>query len=159
MALWKQILRPRRGQSMVEFAFALWIFVFMGLGLMEGAMLAWNVGTLQHAVEDGARYALRTNKERSPRWPPGTWAANTPMDETEVKQAVIFSAYGLGLATTDVQVWRNGDAACTSGSTYAGRVTGDQLRVCATYTYRPLFISAIVGGAFQVKRQAQIRVE
>jgi hypothetical protein len=158
VALWREVLRARRGQSLVEVAFSLWIFTFMGLGLMEGAMLAWNIGTLQHAVEDGARYALRTNKETLPRWPPGTWPANTPMDETEVKQAVVFSAYGLGLATTDVQVWRNGDAACTSGSTYAGRQTGDQLRVCATYIYNPLFIGPIIG-SLSVTRLAQIRVD
>ena len=144
---------------MVEVALSIWIFIFIGLGLMEGAMLAWNVGTLQHALEDGARYALRANKETSPRWPPGVWPASTPMDETEVKQAVIFSAYGLGLTASDIQVWVNGNTQCTSGSSYATRAPGQQLRVCATYTYRPLFTSVITGGAFTVKRQAQIRVE
>ena len=145
---------------MVEAAFSLSMFIFMGLGLMEGAMLAWNIGTLQHSVEDGARYALRTNKERTTRWSPWTWPANTPMDETEVKQAVIFSAYGLGLALTDVQVRvETTDETCNTGTTYATRQTGNQLRVCATYRYRPLFLTVLSGGSFNVTRQAQIMVE
>jgi hypothetical protein len=165
MAPWKQVLRPRRGQNMVEIAFSLWIFIFMGLGLMEGAMLAWNVGSLQHAVEDGARYALRTNKERFPRWPPGTWAVNTPMDELEVEQAVVFSAYGLGLLAdiTEnsilVKVNPTGDTGCATGTAYVTRATGDLLRVCATYHYTPLFLNVITGGGFDVTRQAQIMVE
>jgi hypothetical protein len=139
---------------------------------MEGAMLAWNIGTLQHAVEDGARYALRINKELVPRWtpcpcPPGSAnAANTPMNELEVERAVVFSAYGLGLVadiTTDsilVKVNPTADTGCATGTAYGPtRVAGDQLRVCATYTYQPLFVGLITGGAFTVTRQAQIRVE
>jgi len=159
VALGSRLLRASRGTNMVEAAFSLSMFIFMGLGLMEGAMLAWNIGTLQHAVEDGARYALRTNKERTTRWSPWSWPASTPMDETEVKQAVIFSAYGLGLALTDVHVYVEGDDACTSGSAYSARQSGNQLRVCATYHYTPLFLNVLTGGGFSVTRQAQIMVE
>jgi Flp pilus assembly protein TadG len=145
----------RRGQSMVEMAIALWVFLFIGFGLVEGALLAWRNGTLQHAVEEGARYALRAKQEDG----------ITPMDEATVKAAVIYAGYGLGLTAPDVTVrvcpaGTSCDALCGNGNAYATRVMGDQIRICAQYTHTMLLGSLVFGESTVVlERQAQIRVE
>jgi Flp pilus assembly protein TadG len=144
----------RRGQSMVEMAISLWVFLFIGLALVEGALWAWRNGTLQHAVEEGARYALRATKPD-----------NTPMDEATVKQVVINSGYGLGLTTGDitVRVCPAGtpcDPLCASGNAYATRARDDQIRICAQYTHTMLLGSLVFGvSTVALQRQAQIRVE
>ncbi|HZO28565.1 MAG TPA: TadE/TadG family type IV pilus assembly protein [Chloroflexota bacterium] len=145
----------RRGQSMVEMAIALWVFLFIGFGLVEGALWAWHNGTLQHAVEEGARYALRSKQEDGV----------TPMDEATVKAAVIATGYGLGLTAPDVTVvvCPDGtacDPLCASGPAYATRVMGDRIRVCAQYTHTMLLGSLVFGqSSVVIPRQAQIRVE
>lgn len=152
---WSRVGMARRGQSMVELALVLLVFLFVGFGLMEGALLAWNNGTLQHAVEEGARYALRAYKQDGV----------TPMDEATVKNAVIFAGYGLGLTAADVTVrvcpaGSTCDALCANGNAYATRVRGDQIRICGQYTYTTLFASLIVGSSsLTLQRQAQIKVE
>ena len=144
----------RRGQSMIEVAISLWVFLFIGFGLVEGALLAWHNGTLQHAVEEGARYALRAKK-----------LDGTAMDEATVKGAVIYAGYGLGLTAPDVtvRVCPNGtacDAQCGNGNAYATRVMGDQVRICAQYTHTMLLGTLVFGESSVVlQRQAQIRVE
>ena len=155
MRLRSKVGSARRGQSMVEFAISCWIFLFITLGLMEGAMLAWNSGTLQHAVEEGARYALRAKK------PDGS-----PMDEAKVKEIVIYAGYGLNLSASDVTVRvcpaaSSCDPLCGNGNAYnASRTTGDQIRVCAQYTYTSVFGSLVLGSStLTLDRQAQIRVE
>jgi Flp pilus assembly protein TadG len=155
MRLWSQVSAARRGQNVVELAISLWVFLFIGFGLVEGGMLAWNNGTLQHAVEEGARYALRATK-----------TDGTPMDEATVKSAVIFAGYGLGLTASDVTVrvcpvGTACDALCGNGNTYsAARQIGQQIRICAQYTYQPLFSTLITGtSSLTLQRQAQIRVE
>ena len=149
-----KLVAARRGQSMVEMAISLWVFLFIGFGLVEGALLAWHNGTLQHAVEEGARYALRA-----------TQPDDTPMDEAAVKAVVISSGYGLGLTAPDitVRVCPAGtacDALCGNGNAYATRVMGDQIRICAQYTHTTLLGDLVFGGSTMVlQRQAQIRVE
>jgi Flp pilus assembly protein TadG len=145
----------RRGQSMVELAISLWVFLFIGFGLVEGALLAWHNGTLQHAVEEGARYALRATK------PDGT-----AMDEATVEAVVIAAGYGLGLTNVDVtvRVCPDGtacDPLCGNGNAYdATRVRGDQIRICAQYTHTMLLGTFVFGESSVVfERQAQIRVE
>lgn len=144
----------RRGQSMVEMAISLWVFLFIGFGLVEGALLSWTNGTLQHAVEEGARYALRA-----------TQADGSPMDEATVQGAVIYAAYGLGLTTDDVTVrvcpaGTACDPLCGNGNAYATRAMGDQIRICGRATYTSLFATLIVGSStLTLQRQAQIRVE
>jgi Flp pilus assembly protein TadG len=145
------VLAGKSGQSMVEFAISLLVFLFVGFGVMEGAMLAWNNGTLQHAVEEGARVALR----------PST------ADETAVKNVVIDAGVGLNLATTDIivgfcPVSGTCDSLCGNVTAYSSptRPSGRQIRVCATYTYTPILGSLLVGSStLTLQRQAQVRSE
>ena len=154
MRHWSRLAARRRGQSMVEMAIALWVFLFIGFGLVEGALWAWHNGTLQHAVEEGARYALRA------RQPDGT-----AMDEAAVKAVVISAGYGLGLTAPDISVvvCPDGtacDPLCASGPAYATRELGDRIRVCAEYTHTMLLGSLVFGqSTVLLERQAQIRVE
>jgi hypothetical protein len=149
--LQSRVVGGKRGQSMVEFAVALWVFLFIGFGLMEGAMLAWTNGTLQHAVEEAARVALR----------PST------ADETAVKNVAIDAGVGLGLSLADITVGYcpvSGacDPLCANVTAYGvpPRPVGRQIRVCATHTYQPLFASLVLSGAtFTLQRQAQVRSE
>jgi Flp pilus assembly protein TadG len=145
------VLGGRRGQSMVELAIALWVFLFVGFAVFEGGMLAWNAGTLQHAVEEGARVALR----------PST------ADATAVKTVVQNAGVGLNLQPADIivgfcPVSGSCDSLCSNVTAYGAptRPAGRQIRVCATYRYTPLFLNLIIGSpTLTLRRQAQVRSE
>jgi Flp pilus assembly protein TadG len=135
---------------MIEVAISLWIFLFIGFGLVEGAWLAFANGTLQHAVEEGARVALR----------PST------ATETDVKNAVIDASAGM-LTAGDIivgfcPVAGTCEEQCGNVTAYGTppRPAGRQIRVCASYTHHPLFLSLIVGSTtVPLHRQAQVRSE
>jgi Flp pilus assembly protein TadG len=138
----------------VEVAVSLLAFLLIGFGLIEGGMLAWSNGTLQHAAEEGARYALRATK-----------TDGTAMDEATVKNAVIYAAYGLNLAAANVTVrvcpfGSTCDPLCADGNAYATRTRGDTIRVCAQVIYQPMFAGLFISNAgLSLSRQAQIKVE
>jgi len=146
-----QMLDGKRGQSMIEIAISLWVFLFIGFGLMEGAMLAWSANTLQFAVEDGARVALR----------PST------ADETAVKTAVQNAGRVLNLQASDITVGYcpvsgtcNSDCSNVTAYGVPPRPAGRQIKVCATSTYHPLFLSLVVrSSTLTLQRQAQTRSE
>jgi Flp pilus assembly protein TadG len=56
-AYWSLLWKMRHGNTAVEFAFLLPVFLVMFLGIIEFSRLLWTQSTLQHAVEAAARYA------------------------------------------------------------------------------------------------------
>ena len=69
-----------RGQSMVELALIIPIFMLVVVGLMDGAFAVFNYGTLSNAAREGARTAI------------------VDQNPVAVRNAVEDSAVGLNLA-------------------------------------------------------------
>ena len=128
--------RGRRGgwgQSTVEFALGLPIFLLAVAALLEGARAVYANAALTHAVHEGGRVA----------------ALARTVDEDAVKTAVNRSQFlslpRLNVPTADVTVAVNGSDGTTK--LYTARLPGDRVRVTARYSYRPIFFGLWPNGA------------
>lgn len=108
---------PEGGQSLVEFALVLPIFMVLVLGLFDGARAVWNYNTLAEATREGTRYAI----------------VNSSADSADIEDVVLDHASGLKQSGLTVTV--------TPGA--APRDVGSTVEVRAEYDFAPLF--AIVG--------------
>ncbi len=104
--------RRTRGQSLVEFALVLPVFLIILSGLMDMGFLLYSRMTVINAAREGARVATTMTEE-------------TP---TAIRNAITGqvsgAANGLPVATT---------------VTLGGGNPGDSFRVTVTHTYRPFF--------------------
>ncbi len=105
------------GQSLVEFALILPIFMVLVLGLFDGARAVWNYNTLAEAAREGSRYAI----------------VNSGAAASDIEGVVRDHGSGLNQASLSVTV--------TPSS--APRDVGSTVEVRAEYDFDPLF--AIVG--------------
>lgn len=58
LRLFRKLLADRRGQALVEFAFAGPILILFLIGVLEGGRMLWTNHTLQYAVDETGRYAM-----------------------------------------------------------------------------------------------------
>ena len=116
--------RPRsRGQSLVEFALVLPIFLLILSGIMDFGFLLYSRMTVINAAREGARVAMTMTED--PGAIPGA-----------VSSQVSAAAGGLDVSTTACRVPRGGSSC--SGS-FAGAVAGDSVRVTVTYIHHAFF--------------------
>ncbi len=107
-----------RGQATVEAALVLPLYLMLALGLVEGALAAYQMGVLDHLAHVGSRVA----------------ALPSTATEGDVRAAVVSAAasFHVQVASSNVSVQPIGAAS------FAARQPGQRVRVTISYTYRPV---------------------
>lgn len=106
-------LADTRGQSLVEFAVVVPVFLMIVLGLFDGARAVWHYNTLAQATREGTRYAI----------------VHSEATTTQIENVVRGHASGLSQGRLTVTVtFPDG-----------GQRPGDKVDVHATYSFKPLF--------------------
>ena len=121
--------RRDRGQSLVEFALVLPLFLLIIFGIVDAGRLIYTYNTVANSARDGARVAI-VNQSTS-----GTNTCDTTAATAWSVGCSLASGIGLGLQGADVVVqYRNptDTAAC------ATPIIGCIASVAVTGTYRPL---------------------
>jgi TadE-like protein len=127
---------------MVEAAFSMCVYLFLVMGLLEGALMAYSIGVLAHAVHDGARQAALTS--------------TTSVSVIQTRVAGTASEMTVSLQPSDVTLETKTSSGVTKA--YGARQTGDRVRVSATYSYRPL-TAFILASTLPLSRATEIMVE
>lgn len=131
-----------RGQSLVEFALAIPVFFMVLIGIAEGGYYVMATTMVNHATQEGTRLAILENT-------PNTGAVRSRV----IQQATPATT----LANGDITISVNGSSVDDAG--YAGRVTGDQLRVQTTYAHTPLVGYIFDGLTFPANARSELWVE
>jgi len=98
MSLFRQLLKRRRGQSLVEFAFAIPIAVFLLLSVVEMGRHFYTRATVRHAVQEASRYAITGQTLNDPQ-------TGQPMTRAEsIKQTLIQRATALNVNVADITI-------------------------------------------------------
>ncbi|HVE69426.1 MAG TPA: TadE family protein [Solirubrobacteraceae bacterium] len=129
--------RREGGQSLVEFALVLPIFLLLTLGLFEAGRAVWYTNTLAYAAREGTRYAI---VHGSASGADAVWPGN----EQPVKDVVRAAAVGV-VGQIDVETdWPDfrGPTACYERSC--------RVSVEVTSVFTPLPSEYLLGGAFRV---------
>lgn len=63
---WSRLLRQQRGAAAVEFAMVASVFFLLLFALLEFSLMFWVNLTMQHAVREGARYAVTGRVDLDP---------------------------------------------------------------------------------------------
>ena len=114
-----------RGIALIEMAVVLLVLLMLLFGIMEAGRAVMNYHTLYEAVSEGARFAS-VNGATSGALP---GPRSSPDVDPLVKQRVVSTAVGMGLATADVQVgWLPDNR------------PGSTVTVSASYLYKPFAI-------------------
>ena len=132
-----------RGQALVELALALPILLLVMFGVVEAGVFAFTSMTVQNAAQDGGRLA----------------ALPDTADEATVKSYVLDRAAiaPVTLDATDITITIG---CATSPCTYAGRTTGDSVRLVVNYSYSPLIAMVFGNGAsFTLTAETEYHVE
>jgi Flp pilus assembly protein TadG len=133
--------RQSRGQAIVEFALAFPIFIVLLIGLVEGGRFVFYSETLNHAVREGARYAIIHGENAIDGLPTG------PPDDpgaAAVKQAVRDAAIGVdpsAIVIPDPEYQPNNNR------------RGSSVTVTLAYTYTPI---VSVFGSITVEAEATL---
>ena len=92
------IRRNDRGQSLVEFALVLPIFLLLIFGVVDAGRLVYTYNTISNAARDGARVAI-VNQSTT-----GTATCDTTQPTAWPTGCAVASGIGLNLADADVVV-------------------------------------------------------
>lgn len=131
-------MRDDRGQSLVEFALVIPIFLLIVTGLIDVARAVWQENTLAYAAREGTRYAIVHGSASSdPVWP------NNPDDNIDLINVVRDAAIGVPNISVAVD-WPDtvGGTACYD--------RGCRVSVDATAPFVPLPSQYLMGGTFQI---------
>lgn len=139
-----RVARPRsRGQALVELALALPILLLVMFSVVEAGVFAFTSMTVQNAAQDGGRLA----------------ALPDTADEATVKSYVLDRAAiaPVTLDATDITI----TVGCASSPcTFAGRTSGDRVRLVVNYNYSPLIAMVFGNGAtFALTAETEYHVE
>ncbi len=111
-----------RGQSLVEFALVIPLFLLILSGIMDFGFLLYSRMTVINAAREGARVATTMTED----------AGTIP---SAVSSQVSAAAGGLTVNTTSCRVPKGS----TSCSGFGGTEAGDSVRVTVTYTHHAFF--------------------
>lgn len=123
-----------RGQTLVELALTLPVFILMVMGIFDLGRAVWQGNTLAEAARQAGRYAV-----------------TAPTDCTGIKNAAINSAVGVALTTSSVSI-----------SEASGTLIGDPVTVSVTTTFTPvtpLIAQLISGKSFSMTRATTMIIE
>lgn len=126
------------GQTLIEFALVLPVFLLVLTGLMDVARAVWQVNTLAYAAREGTRYAI---VHGSGHENPGLVAR--PGNTDEVEEVVERAALGVA----DVTVVVDWPDTISGGRCYD---RGCRVSVDATAPFVPLPSQYLLGGTFQI---------
>ncbi len=129
-----------RGQSLVEFALVLPIFIFLALMVFDLGRVVYYSSTVHNAAREAARYGIVN-----------------PTDVTGMEQAAIDYAVGLNLDIVNF----NPPPTIINPTNLPGQPT-PSLIVYIRYTFNPAtpFVSSfIAGGSIVVKGEAKMKLE
>lgn len=126
------------GQSLVEFALTLPLFLLIVTGLFDLARAVWQENTLAYAAREGTRYAI-VHGSGHPVVAEQAWPGNT----AGVEQVVRDAAVGVPNITVTV-TWPDtrGGSACYERSC--------RVEVIATAPFVPLPSQYLAGAAFSI---------
>ncbi len=98
MRVFRHLLARRRGQSLVEFAFAIPIAVFLLLSVVEMGRHFYTRATVRHAVLEASRYAITGQTLIDPN-------TGQPMTRgASIKQVLIDKATSLNVDVDDITI-------------------------------------------------------
>jgi Flp pilus assembly protein TadG len=135
--------RDSRGQSMVEFALILPVFVLLLVGILDVGRAVYSYNTINNAAREGARWAI--------------------VDQTvaDIQDAAAAHSVGLDIPAADVQVQfinnATGGACASLGTTSAAACSA---RVTVPFEYEaatPLLGNLL--GVIQMTGQSQFQIE
>jgi Flp pilus assembly protein TadG len=138
---WLRGRHDERGQTLVEIAIAVPIFMLIVLALFEGGAFAFTFTTMERATQDGGRFAAL------PDGPPERDIdGDTDVDEDDVKAYVMdrIDPATVTLDPTDITITVTGCP--TSPCAYTTRATGERVRLVVTYEYNPLTANVFGSG-------------
>lgn len=138
-----------RGQSLVEFALVLPIFLLVITGLFDLARAVWQENTLAYAAREGTRFAIVHGSAGNPVAWSGSDATNTCSTAAPLTPCQpIFDAVtnaAVGVANVSITVtWPD----ATAGTTCYDR--NCRVTVDVTAPFVPMPSQYLLGGAFQV---------
>ena len=137
--------RRTRGQSLVEFAVVLPIFLLILSGILDFGFLLYSRMTVISAAREGARVAID-----APKSTPAQQAQIPSLIQTRVTEA----AGGLNTAALTVQSPCIPACSFTAGTAKAG----DSVKVTVTYQYRSFF-PLLFGQSFGISSTVQMVLE
>jgi len=138
-----------RGQSLVEFALVLPIFLLLITGLFDLARAVWQENTLAFAAREGSRYAIVHGSAGSPQVWSGSDATNTCSNSAGslTCQPLFDTVTGAAVGVANVAVtatWPDS----TAGTTCYDR--NCRVTVDATAPFVPMPSEWLLGGAFRI---------
>lgn len=138
-----------RGQSLVEFALVLPIFLLVITGLFDLARAVWQENTLAFAAREGTRYAIVHGSAGNPIAWTGSASTNTCSNTgaSPTCQPVFDTVTSAAIGVPNVSV------TVTWPDTTAGTVCYDRscrVTVDATAPFVPMPSEWLLGGVFQV---------
>lgn len=107
--------RGERGQSLVEFALILPIFLLLLVGIFDLGHVVWSNDALTNAAREAARFAIVNGNQ-----------AQTPASRQDVKNAAINWAANVGTNVSATVCWSAPGLPC-SGDTDTGTADRGQL--------------------------------
>jgi len=128
----RRLRRDERGQTIVEFALMLPIFLLLVTGLFDVARAVWQENTLAYAAREGTRYAIVRGS-----------GAGTDAVYPSNTQPVIDRVRNSAIGVADVTV----TAAWPDSSCYD---RGCRVQVDARAPFIPLPSQYLLGGAFSI---------
>ncbi len=140
--------RGRRGQSLVEFAVTLPIFLLILSGILDFGFLLYSRMTVINAVREGARVGI-------------TYTQTPAIIPAQVQNQVTGVGGGLitaGMVTTTCITLPTNPAPQCSGGNFANAKAGDSVRVTVDYPYRSFF-PLLFGQSITVSSTVQMTLE
>lgn len=132
----RRFRRDSGGQSLIEFALILPVFLTIVLGMFDAARAVWQVNTLAYAAREGSRYAIVHGS--TSLLPLG------PSNAAEPNIVAVVRSAAIGVPSVSVAtVWPDGN------NDRQSRVSVD-----ATAPFVPLASQYFTGGAFKITLRA-----
>jgi Flp pilus assembly protein TadG len=153
-----------RGQSLVEFAIALPIFLVLTIGLFDFGRVVWTNNVLANATREGARYAIvrgGSPTTRCPVGPPATTAVIPPASAScpypsPLKQGIVGAtldqAVGAGGTVVVTVCYGNG---CSGNTDISGATNARNTAVTVGASTTVQLVSAALLGISQVPLSSQ----
>ncbi len=131
-------ISPRNhGQSMVEFALILPVFVLVFAGIFDLGRAFYASITITNAAREGARYGTLN-----------------PKDQPGMRQAAIQEAQNSGITITNSNV----SVTCPSFIASSGCDRGQPLRVTITYLYNQMILGFFFPDGIEMQRHVEMQI-
>lgn len=157
---WKSLraLRQETGAAALEFAFASLLFFTLFFGIMELGLMYWVNLTMQHAVREGARYAITGLADKDPTPTEGEGGEKFFDRQRAVTQKIKESSMGLyDRVNPKLQV------SAPDGSVFSGYGTSGDIIVisleCSWPLLTPLVSHFFSDGSYRFTVSATMRNE